>query len=140
MTQKNGACAPTGSACLEKVLARLDKVKLNGAGKWLACCPAHDDKSPSLSIKETADGTVLLKCWAGCTAAEITGAIGLELRDLFPGEHQPRRGPSKAAIEHERRIVSIGLSLLARDSTLSPSDLERLETARRRLAHLEGRK
>lgn len=140
MNNKNGTAVPMGSACLEKVLVRLDKVKLNGAGKWLACCPAHDDKSPSLSIKETADGTVLLKCWAGCTAAEITGAIGLELRDLFPGEHQPRRGPSKAAIEHERRIVSIGLSLLARDSTLSPSDLERLETARRRLAHLEGRK
>lgn len=137
---KNGARALMGSACLEKVLTRLDKVKATGPNKWKACCPAHDDKSPSLSIKETADGTVLLKCWAGCTAAEITGAIGLELRDLFPGEHQPRRGPSKAAIEHERRIVSIGLSLLARDSTLSPSDLERLETARRRLAHLEGRK
>ena len=133
MTKKNGALAPRGSACLEKVLARLDKVKLNGAGKWLACCPAHDDKSPSLSIKETADGTVLLKCWAGCTAAEITGAIGLELRDLFPGAKPVRRGPSRAAVEHERTVYQIGLSMQQTGCRLSIEDQARFELAKQRL-------
>lgn len=128
------------TAPIDVVLARLDKVKANGAGKWKACCPAHDDRDPSLSIREAEDGKVLLHCWAGCETDSIAAAIGLTIRDLFPSEQrQARRGPSKAAIEHERRIVSIGLSLLAQGANLPPSDLERLETARRRLAQLEGR-
>ena len=98
MKTQNGAFAPMGSACLDKVLSCLDKVKSAGSSKWKACCPAHDDKHPSLAITETSDGTVLLKCWAGCTAQQIVSAIGLELRDLFPGEKRERRGPSQAAI------------------------------------------
>lgn len=130
------------SAPIDVVLQRLDKVKAAGAGKWKACCPAHDDKDPSLSIREADDGKVLLHCWAGCDTESITAAIGLTVRDLFPGNDQRpvRRGPSRAAVEHERRIVAIGLSLLAQGGSLPPSDLERLETARRRLAQLEGRK
>lgn len=118
---------------IDTVISRLDKVKANGAGKWLACCPAHDDKTPSLSIKEGEDGTVLLKCWAGCTAAEITGAIGLDLRDLFPGEHQPRRGPSKAALRHERAVYEIGVSMQMQGFVLNAEDQARFELAKQRL-------
>lgn len=129
------------SAPIDVVLQRLDKVKANGAGKWKACCPAHDDKDPSLSIREAGDGKVLLHCWAGCDTDSIVAAIGLTIRDLFPGDDKPYRpGPSRAAIEHERRIATIGLSLLAQGGKLPPSDLERLETARRRLAQVECRK
>lgn len=125
---------------VDNILSRLDKVKAAGADKWKACCPAHDDRDPSLSIRETSDGKVLLHCWAGCTATDITAALGLELRDLFPadGQRTERKGPSKAAIEHERRIIAIALSLMAQGADLPPSDLERLETARRRLARLEA--
>lgn len=133
MKNQNGALAPTGSACLEKVLSRLDKVKPNGSGKWNACCPAHDDKQPSLAIKEAEDGTVLLKCFAGCTAADITAAIGLELRDLFPGNKQPRRGPSKAALRHERAVYEIGVSMQMQGCRLSEVDQARFELAKQRL-------
>ena len=68
---------------INNLLERLDKVK-GSNGKYQACCPAHDDKNPSMAITETADGKVLVKCFAGCTADEIVGAIGLELKDLFP--------------------------------------------------------
>ncbi|MHB1750988.1 MAG: CHC2 zinc finger domain-containing protein, partial [Acidithiobacillus sp.] len=51
---------------ISNVLSRLHKVKRTGADKWQALCPAHDDHTPSLSIKEADDGKVLLKCWAGC--------------------------------------------------------------------------
>lgn len=132
MKSKNGALAPAGSACLDKVLNRLDKVKSAGADKWKACCPAHDDKHPSLAISETSDGVVLLKCWAGCTTKEIVSAIGLELRDLFPGDKQPRRGPSKAAIEHERMVFRIGRSLQQQGS-LAGDDLVRFNLAKQRL-------
>ncbi|HCJ29538.1 MAG TPA: virulence-associated protein E [Pseudomonas sp.] len=133
MKIQNGALAPTGSACLENVLARLDKVKPNGHSKWNACCPAHDDTQPSLGIKETADGTVLLHCFAGCTARDITAAIGLELRDLFPGERIQRRGPSKAALRHERAVYEIGASMQMQGCRLSEEDQARFELAKQRL-------
>jgi hypothetical protein len=132
MKIQSGALALSGSACLEKVLSCLDKVKPVGANKWKACCPAHQDKTPSLAISETSDGTVLLKCWAGCTTQNIVSAIGLELRDLFPGSKQPRRGPSKQAIEHERTVYLIGKSLLD-NGKLSGDDLQRFNLAKQRL-------
>lgn len=132
MKIQNGALAPTGSACLDKLLSCFDKVKPAGANKWKACCPAHDDKHPSLAISETSDGTVLLKCWDGCTVQSIVSAIGLELRDLFPGTKQPRRGPSKSAIEHERMVYRIGQSL-QQQGKLAGDDLERFNLAKQRL-------
>lgn len=133
MQNKNGAIAPTGSACLEKVLKRLDKVKQTAADKWKACCPAHDDRSPSLAIKELADGRVLIHCWAGCETRSVLAAIDLELRDLFPGDKQPRRGPSRAAIRHEQFIYRIGLDTLKRGEQLNEADRQRFELARERL-------
>lgn len=69
---------------VDSFLQTLDGVRIVRAGVWQARCPAHDDHSPSLSVKETADGTVLIKCWAGCGASEIVDAVGLDLADLFP--------------------------------------------------------
>lgn len=52
--------------------------------QWEARCPAHDDNRASLSIGEGKDGRVLLRCFAGCDAGAIVGAVGLKLSDLFP--------------------------------------------------------
>ena len=131
-THQQRQVALMGSACLDNVLSCLDKVKSAGTNKWKACCPAHDDKNPSLAITETSDGTVLLKCWAGCTAQQIVSAIGLELRDLFPGEKRERRGPSQAAIRHERTVRLIGQSLLDQGK-LAGDDLQRFNLAKQRL-------
>jgi putative DNA primase/helicase len=69
---------------LENVLSRLKKVRRSGKGR-VACCPAHDDSGPSLSIDEGDDGRVLLICRsAGCTTESIVAAIGLTMADLFP--------------------------------------------------------
>lgn len=74
------------------VLGRLEKVKPNGSG-WMACCPAHEDRTPSLSVSEGSDGRVLLKCFAGCSPEAIAGAIGLQVKDLFADDTlPPRRG------------------------------------------------
>lgn len=118
---------------IDNILSRLDKVKPNGAGKWLACCPAHDDKNPSLSIKEADNGTVLLKCWAGCSAAEITGAVGLELRDLFVGDKPRSSQPSRAARQFEAMVISVAVGQMRLGKALSAEDQERLELAKRRL-------
>lgn len=63
-------------------LSRLEKVKGRN-GSWVACCPAHEDRSPSLSVKELGDGRILLHCFAGCEVAAILGVMGLTMGDLF---------------------------------------------------------
>lgn len=125
---------------IDLILSRLDKVKLAGAGKWKACCPAHSDRDPSLSIAETETGKILLHCWASCDVRDILAAIGLGFADLFPSDckRQQRRGPSREAVELERQIVTIGRTLQARGIPLHAYDLERLELANQRLAKLEG--
>lgn len=66
------------------LLNRLDGVKQTGKGRWIACCPAHRDKRPSLAIRELDDGRVLLHDFAGCETSSILAVIGLSLEDLFP--------------------------------------------------------
>lgn len=61
------------------------------AGKaHIALCPAHDDHQHSLSIGTGEDGRVLLKCFAGCSADVILGALGLAFSDLFPEAPEER--------------------------------------------------
>lgn len=50
-------------------------------GMWR--CPAHHDRTPSLSVKCAADGSVLMHCHRGCDTARVVDAIGLEMKDLF---------------------------------------------------------
>lgn len=83
----------------DRLLPLLDGVRRTGPSTWSTRCPAHDDRSPSLSIKEVGDGRLLLKCWAGCTAGDVVAAVGLDLRDLFP----PRAGAPGAGSAPVRR-------------------------------------
>ncbi len=69
---------------VKHLLSRLDGVRCRGNGAWHARCPSHDDTEPSLAIREYDDGTLLLKCFAGCGVAEVVHAVGLNLHDLFP--------------------------------------------------------
>ncbi len=50
-----------------------------GQGRYMACCPAHDDNTPSLSITETSDG-VLCHCHAGCAYKDVMRELGLSDR------------------------------------------------------------
>jgi putative DNA primase/helicase len=56
-----------------------------GAG-WMAACPAHTDRTPSLAIKDARDGRVLVRCHAGCAQVDVIDA--LRLRGLW--EHEAR--------------------------------------------------
>lgn len=81
---------------IDVVLGRLERCKPAGSGQWKACCPAHDDRNPSLSIKEGDSGAVLLKCFAGCETADVVAAMGLELSALFPPKDSASGGNSRA--------------------------------------------
>ena len=73
-----------------RVLAQLAGVRRCGNG-WRALCPAHDDHSPSLSVKEGDHGCCVLNCFAGCDPQEVIRAVGLEWADLFRGSPNGRR-------------------------------------------------
>jgi len=79
---------------LEKVLAAFKKPPRRSGKGYLARCPAHGDRRPSLTIGEGADGRVLLNCFAGCRPENVVAALGLSMKDLFPerpASERPRR-------------------------------------------------
>ncbi len=87
---------------IERVLPNLEKVRPNGDRSWMACCPAHEDRTPSLSISAGDDGRVLLNCFAGCGVEAVLAALGLELSDLYvtPAE-DARRGTLASQAPHK---------------------------------------
>jgi hypothetical protein len=123
----------------EALLDRLDGVHQVGRGRWRARCPAHDGKNREvLSIGETTDGTVLVKCFHGCSAADVVAAVGLKLGDLFPrvdwqetGTHhaRPRRPRADwpalfAAVERDLILVKIMLSMIAERKLINDADAD----------------
>ena len=130
---------------VEKILDRLQGVRQAGEGRWMARCPAHEDRSPSLSIRESADHTVLLKCFAGCGAADVVAAVGLELRDLFPERpehHKPAirdyrhvhaAREALKAMATEATVLQVAADHLARGGHLEDADRDRLALAAERI-------
>lgn len=93
-----------------KLLDRLEYVRGNGRDRWVARCPAHDDRDPSLSIAETTDGRVLIHCHAGCGAIAVLDAVGLNWGDLFSPNDNYRplfKKRTDDAIEHAKAILMI---------------------------------
>ena len=132
---------------IDAVLHRLERVKSTGAGRWQALCPAHDDRRPSLSIKEAEDGRVLLKCWTGCGAAEIVSALGLSLADLFPGDRRsladhgtgPMRRPfdyrdALTGIAHETLVARLIIEAVNFGEDVDADALDRLALAENRIS------
>lgn len=127
------------SGPVQTLLSRLDGLRETGPNKWAARCPAHDDRSPSLAIKETTGGAVLVHCFAGCDVSEVIGAVGLELSDLFPKTEsgKPQRKPWNAAdvlraVTHEVTVIAVCAGQLNK-AGLSPEDAARLDLATQRL-------
>ena len=67
---------------IDNLLSRLHKVKKTGPDRWLACCPAHEDKTPSMAIRELGDGRILIHDFAGCSVEAILDAVGLKALPL----------------------------------------------------------
>jgi hypothetical protein len=126
---------------IESILARLKKVK-GGRGRWTACCPHHQDKSPSLAIRLVEDGRILLHCFGGCSVDEVVGSMGMSINDLFPPIETGPKPAVKPAfyandllriIKFETTIVSLLASDVARGKKLSELDLNRAKLASERI-------
>jgi hypothetical protein len=71
-------------------------------GRAMAQCPAHPDRSPSLSILEDQHGRLRIHCFAGCTFEQVLRAARLTPRDLFP-TRKPLSAAERIRIRQELR-------------------------------------
>jgi hypothetical protein len=127
---------------LETILSRLTKVKGRN-NSYTACCPAHNDRNPSLAIRETEDGRILLKCFSGCSAEEILSAISLDMDQLFPERlpnhrYQPEKPRFYSSdlmklLEFEALVVAVAANQLSKNEPLSETDMNRMKVAHNRI-------
>lgn len=140
--------AGPGVSAAAKLLDRLDGVRQTGPGRWLARCPAHEDRSPSLSIRELDDGRVLVHDFGGCDTQAVLDSLGLEMQTLFPERlagsgpvaggytSTHSRVPARDLLEIISEEVSV-ISIIAADfcdkRSISEEDWNRLATAANRI-------
>ncbi|WP_082140303.1 hypothetical protein [Halomonas sp. PR-M31] len=138
----------TGPADVHALLSRLDNVKQTRSDAWKACCPAHDDRDPSLNVRLADDGKLLMKCWAGCQPIDILAAIGMDLSDLFPKRERDSWSkpvsPSQrwiprdvlSALTSEHLIVLLVAEEVYQGNALSKADMNRFALAIGRLRNV----
>jgi hypothetical protein len=92
-------------------------------GRWhgkggMVRCPVHDDRTPSLSLADGADGRLLVRCMAGCSFANVMAALrNRGMADRGGDWHRPdplaiARERAKAAeqdAQRERQAMAIWL-------------------------------
>ncbi|GAB3394333.1 AAA family ATPase [Azotobacter armeniacus] len=124
------------------LLPRLEGVKKHGE-RYMACCPTHDDKSPSLSLVRGNDGRVLVHCYAGCEPRNVLAAVGLELKDLFPSglSQEQRQQYLREKLEKERYferlVIESGNGAVGNGQELSDDDIARMALAQERIEQLD---
>ena len=104
---------------MKEILSRLQQVKKTGQDRYMACCPAHNDKSPSLSLRQKRNGNILINCFAGCSAEDIMFSIGMNLSDLF----QEKKFNKKISKKSEY-VLMIAENKRKRGERLTEKDLE----------------
>jgi putative DNA primase/helicase len=88
-------------AFLETLQAKTGKAPQKSGAGYSACCPAHDDANPSLSISEGPDRKILLNCFAGCTAEAICTSLHLKVADLFNAGQADHQRPIKITYSYK---------------------------------------
>ncbi len=129
------------------LLDRLAGVKQTGPGRWIARCPAHEDRSPSLSVRELDDGRVLLHDFGGCDTGAVLASLGLQMSALFPeklpGQNEARGYMTTSSriaardllelIDQEALVVAMIALEFRERRALSEEDWNRLATAAARI-------
>jgi len=122
-------------------LSYFEKSYRSGKDEYQCLCPAHNDKTASLSIKNLPDERILIHCFAGCAANDILGAVGLSFDDIVTkrlGDFKPVSKPFNPyavlkAISNETLLVALAGLEVANGKTLPQEDKDRLMIAVNRL-------
>ncbi len=135
---------------VDAILSQCAMIRETGPGKFIARCPAHDDRSPSLAIRECNDGRVLLHCFAGCEVESVLTAIGLTFSELYPEKpgsdisHKPVRQRFDArqvlaTLDHELLVASIIGADFLEQKEIDEETWDRLGTAVHRINTARGK-
>ena len=73
-----------------EVLKKLPKAEIQRGGYWMACCPAHDDKTPSLKFDFKDGKLVGPKCYANCTFDAILEAANIKNQKIAKPKSDPK--------------------------------------------------
>jgi hypothetical protein len=135
------------TAPIDLILPLLTKVRKRQPGQWSACCPAHEDRGPSLTVRENPDGAVLVHCFAGCSADAVVAALGMDMAALFPPRaksgREPKRQPRLLTadqafelLDNEMNLAAVAFGNLHNGVKLTLTDLDRLLVAAGRVSWL----
>lgn len=131
------------TANINALLDKLSGVKQTAPDKWLAKCPAHDDRNASFGIKRNEEGAILMHCFAGCDNQSILGSIGLTFSDLFPPRDardfdptKPKPNPPKFTAAEmvrlcvfESSLIGLAMTSILQGGTLEQPDIARVQKA-----------
>lgn len=130
------------------LLDHLKGVRRCGPNRWVASCPAHEDKTPSLSIRELDDGRLLVHCFGkDCSFEDIVAGAGVDVAEMFPpappraeGYRRDRRPFLPADVfqiaKHEIAVASLIACDMHARKAVSDADYERLLIAAGRLERI----
>ena len=119
---------------IDAVLEKLDKVRKSGKG-YVACCPVHGDRNPSMSVTEK-DGRVLRYCFAcGAKGPDVVAAVGLPVSVLFEDQYV-KTGLTRKDRE-DLAMDRIVIKFAEQGHCKTYADYKRLKLARERAKSLE---
>lgn len=127
---------------VDRLLSRLRRVRRVGPGKWMTSCPTREDKSPSLAIRETEDGTILIHDFGSDDVESILAAVGLTFADLYPKRQGYAAKPIKRVfnasdvldlVAFESSVAVMVASDVLHERAVTEEDFDRLLTAAQRL-------
>lgn len=132
----------------DEILSCLDKVKQTGEGRWVALCPCHEEKTPSMCITEK-DDAVYVHCFGcGANGKDVCEKLGIEPFKLFAdgfkaGDYKKPKIPATdilRCISFESLFISMCADQLSVGTPLKDDDRERLKLAAKRVrqAAIEG--
>jgi hypothetical protein len=98
------------------------RVKPLRGGNYLVPCPAHDDSSPSLSLRDGNRG-LMVHCWGGCTARDVYRALRRKGVNVERGDAETK--PAKGSSEHRRRQAEKAAWLWSKRRPITGSIAER---------------
>lgn len=113
------------------LISRLDGVRsLSPQRDWveryLAKCPAHDDKHPSLLVSITNRGIVQAHCQSGCAMVDVFNAVGMLASDFMPN----RSGrPFTPKLDYEKLVIECYRDKRKKGGTFEPDEIEAVKEA-----------
>ena len=116
---------------LSNIASGLKKVRWHGDHKFIACCPAHNDRNPSLAVSDVG-GKILVKCFSGCDQDSVIGALrdsGLWHTASKYQIDRRKRCELKNDVRHHETVLAFGTAMIDQGQELSQTDKTQMKSS-----------